>query len=209
MKKEWFVLHTLTGQEGNVEKSINARVKQESMEEYVGRCVIPMQSVQIKKEGQKARTVKRKKFPGYVVVELALYDDDAVARSADSAGKKPVVERTWQFVRATPGVMGFLGGDRPLPLRPDEVDSIFGGASGGQAPKPERPKVEIDFEVNNTVKIKDGPFMGLTGVVAVVDPGRDKLKVEVSIFNRKVQVDVEYWQVELVRPGDAQAPAAE
>lgn len=204
MTKEWFVLHTLTGQEGNVQKSIAARAVKELAQEYVGECVIPMQNVTVKKEGQKPRTVKRKKFPGYVVVQLALYGD---AQGGGSA-KRPVIERTWQFVRATPGVMGFLGGDRPLPLRPDELESVLGAGSGQQA-RPERPKVDIEFEVNNMVKIKDGPFMGLTGVVAVVDPGKDKLKVEVSIFNRKVQVDVEYWQVELVRPGEDAKSAGE
>ncbi len=201
MKKEWFVLHTLTGQEGKVEKSINVRKRQESMEDYVGRCVLPMQEVVVKKEGQKPRKVQRKKFPSYVAVELALY------REAEGEGgaRREIVPRTWQFIRATPGLLGFLGGDRPVPLRQDEVDSMLGESSGQT--KPERPKVDVNFEVNNMVKINDGPFMGLTGVVAMVDPGRDKLKVEVSIFNRKVQVDVEYWQVELVRPGEEPAAA--
>ena len=129
MTKEWFVLHTLTGQEGNVQKSIAARAVKELAQEYVGECVIPMQNVTVKKEGQKPRTVKRKKFPGYVVVQLALYGD---AQGGGSA-KRPVIERTWQFVRATPGVMGFLGGDRPLPLRPDELESVLGAGSGQQA----------------------------------------------------------------------------
>ena len=90
-------------------------------------------------------------------------------------------------------MIGFVGGERPLPLKQSEVDAIFNDKPAGQS-QVERPK--IDFSVDDMVKITDGAFMGLTGVITVVDPDKGKLKVEVNIFNRKVQVDVEYWQVE-------------
>ena len=191
MVKQWFVLHTLTGQENKAQKSIEARVKLERMEEFIGRCVIPTERVTEKKDGKK-RTITKKFFPGYVLAELALY---AEAKGLDENGKKAIFERTWQFLRETPGVIGFVGGDRPQPLKQSEVDSILldRPSAGAMA---ERPKV--DFSVDETVKINDGAFMGLTGQVSMVDPDKGKLKVEVAVFGRKVPVDVEYWQVEKV-----------
>ena len=192
MTKQWFVLHTLTGQENKAQRSIEARVKLERMEDYVGRCVIPTERVTEKKDGKK-RTITKKFFPGYVLCELALYDE---AKGIDENGKKAIYERTWQFLRETPGVIGFVGGDRPQPLKQSEIDAILldKPAAGGQPA--ERPKVA--FSVDETVKITDGAFMGLTGPISMVDPDKGKLKVEVQVFGRKVPVDVEYWQVEKV-----------
>ena len=187
MKKEWFVLHALTGQENKVQQSITARVKLKEMGEYVGQCLVPTEKVQETKNGKK-RTITKKVFPGYVLVELALYDD---SKPVDAHGRKQIIESTWQFLRETPGVIGFIGGERPMPLRQDEVDAIVNPSAVTK--EVVRPK--INFNVNDTVKINDGPFLGLTGQVSMVDPDKGKLKVEVSIFNRKVQVDVEYWQV--------------
>ena len=191
MVKQWFVLHTLTGQENKAQKSIEARVKLEHMEDYIGRCVIPTERVTEKKNGVK-RVITKKFFPGYVLAELALYDE---SKSADDNGKRAIYERTWQFLRETPGVIGFVGGERPTPLKQSEVDAILLDRPTG-ASSVERPKV--NFSVDETVKITDGAFMGLTGQVSMVDPDKGKLKVEVNIFNRKVQVDAEYWQVEKV-----------
>ncbi|MBR2921413.1 MAG: transcription termination/antitermination protein NusG [Kiritimatiellae bacterium] len=191
MEKQWFVLHTLTGQENKVQRSIEARVKIERMEDYIGRCVIPTEKVSEKKNGKK-RTIVKKFFPGYVLCELALYDE---ARGVDDNGRKAIYERTWQFLRETPGMIGFVGSDRPMPLKKHEVDAILLDKPNG-AQDVERPK--FNFSVEDTVKINDGAFMGLTGQVSMVDPDKGKLKVEVNIFNRKVQVDVEYWQVEKV-----------
>ena len=200
MVKQWLVLHTLTGQENKAQKSIEARVKLERMEEYIGRCVIPTERVTEKKDGRK-RTITKKFFPGYVLCELALYDE---SKGVDENGKKAIYERTWQFLRETPGVIGFIGGDRPQPLKQSEVDAILldKPSSGVQA---ERPKV--NFSVDETVKITDGAFMGLTGQISMVDPDKGKLKVEVAVFGRKVPVDVEYWQVEKVSVEEAVEPA--
>lgn len=201
MKKEWFVLHTLTGQENKVQKSILARVKLEDMGEYVGQCIIPTERVTEKKNG-KTRTITRKFFPGYVLIEIALYDE---SKGVDpDTRKRSVVERTWQFLRATPGFIGFVGGDRPMPLTAEEVEAILSNKPA-DASKKARPK--IVFNVNDVVKVNDGPFLGLTGTVSMVDPDKGKLKVEVSIFNRTVFVDAENWQVEKV--ADEELAAAE
>ena len=191
MEKQWFVLHTLTGQENKAQKSIEARVKLERMEDFIGKCVIPTERVTEKKNGKK-RTITKKFFPGYLLCELALYDE---AKGIDENGKKAIYERTWQFLRETPGVIGFVGGDRPQPLKQSEVDAILLDKPQG-ASTVERPKV--NFSVDETVKITDAAFMGLTGQISMVDPDKGKLKVEVQVFGRKVPVDAEYWQVEKV-----------
>ena len=197
MEKQWFVLHTLTGQEQKAQKSIDARVKLERMEDFIGKCIIPTERVTEKKNGRK-RTITKKFFPGYVLCELALYDE---TKGVDENGKKAIYERTWQFLRETPGVIGFVGTDarggtpQPIPLKQSEVDAILLDKPQG-ASTVERPK--INFSVDETVKITDGAFMGLTGQVSMVDPDKGKLKVEVQVFGRKVPVDAEYWQVEKV-----------
>ena len=206
MDKQWFVLNTLTGQEGKAQKSIEARVRIERMEDFIGKCVIPTEKVTEKKNGKK-RTITRRVFPGYLLCELALYNE---AAGLDENGVKVIYERVWQFLRETPGVIGFVGIDsrdpkaRPTPLKQSEVDAILlDKPQAGQMA--ERPKV--DFNVEETVKITDGAFMGLTGQISVVDPDKGKLKVEVQVFGRKVPVDVEYWQVEKVEASDILEPA--
>ena len=191
MDKQWFVLHTLTGQENKAQKSIVNRIKMERMEDFIGKRVVPTERVTEKKNGKK-HTVTKKVFPGYLICELALYDE---AKGLDENGRKAIYDRTWQFLRETPGVIGFVGGDRPMPLKQAEVDAILLDKPAGAA---ERERPNVVYNVDETVKITDGAFMGLTGQITMVDPDKGKLKVEVNIFNRKVQVDVEYWQVEKV-----------
>ena len=200
MVKQWFVLHTLTGQENKAQKSILARVKLERMGDFVGRCVIPTERVIEKKDGRK-RTITKKFFPGYVLCELALYDE---TKGVDENGKRAIYERTWQFLRDTPGVIGFVGGDRPQPLKQQEVDAILldKPTSGLSMSRP-----RVNFAVDETVKITDGAFMGLTGQISMVDPDKGKLRVEVQVFGRKVPVDAEYWQVEKVAETAAVEPA--
>jgi transcriptional antiterminator NusG len=196
MKKEWFVLHTLTGKENKVLESITARKRLESMEEYIGQCLIPMEKVTETKNGKK-RTIKKKIFPGYVLVEMALYDESGAVDKSN--GKRTVVERTWQFLRETPGVIGSWLTQRPLPLTQAEVDAIL---SDKPVDGEEKPRPKVTFNVDDTVKINEGAFMGLKGLVSMVDPDKGKLKVEVSVFSRKVPVDVDYWQVEKVSVED-------
>ena len=180
MTKQWFVLHTLTGQEQKVKRSIEARVRIEEMGEFIGEVVIPTEKVSEVKNGVKT-TVTRKFFPGYVLINLVLYDDSHT-----------VVEPTWRFLKETAGVIGFIGGERPMPLSAAEVDAIVNQA----AEKKEKVKPKVQFEPGETVKITDGPFMSFNGTVDEVDPDRGKLKVSVAIFGRSAPVELEYWQVE-------------
>ena len=192
MKKEWFVLQTLTGKENKVRDSIRARVPMEGMEEYIGECQIPTEKVTETKDGKK-RVLTKKVFPGYVLVQLALYQEGGGIDK--ETGARAVVPETWQFLRETPGVIGSWLQQRPMPLRPDEVEAILSDKpTGGSS----RPRPNVEFTVGMTVKIKEGAFLGQEGVVTMVDPDKGKLTVEVQIFGRKAPVDAEYWQVEKV-----------
>jgi len=119
-----------------------------------------------------------------VLIEMALYDETAQPRQ--------LMEKPWSFIQATPGLIGFIGGDRPVALRPDEVDQILQQIEE----KKERVKPKVVFEPGESVKITDGPFLSFSGIVEEVDPERGKLKVSVSIFGRTAPVELEYWQVE-------------
>ena len=180
MEKQWFVLHTLTGQELKVKRSIDARVQLEEMGDYIGEVIIPTEKVSEVKEGRK-RTITRKFFPGYVLINIALYDSES-----------NFLEATWRFLRETPGVMGFIGGERPMPLPQNEVEAILNQASS----KKEVVKPKVQYEPGETVKIIDGPFMSFNGTVDEVDPEHGKLKISVAIFGRSAPVELEYWQVE-------------
>jgi transcriptional antiterminator NusG len=155
-------------------------VKQEEMEEYIGEILIPTENVSEVKQGKK-KTVSRKFFPGYVLANLALYDDN-----------KNLVEETWYFIQNTPGVIGFVGGDAAVPLRKEEVDRIINQVEE----KKEKVTPKIQFEPGETIKITDGPFLNFNGVIEEVDPARGKLKVSVSIFGRSAPVELEYWQAD-------------
>ena len=180
MNKEWFVIHTLTGQEYKVQESIRRRAKAEEMEPFIGEVIIPTEKVSEVKKGVKSTTT-RKFFPGYVLANVALYDEAHNIR-----------EQTWYFVRETQGIIGFVGGDTPAPLRPEEVDVVLHQVEE----KKEKVKPKVAFEPGETVKINDGPFLNFSGIVEEVDPDRGKLKVSVAIFGRSAPVELEYWQVE-------------
>lgn len=180
MKKDWFVLHTLSGQEAKVKESIERRLKQEEMEDYIDEVLIPTEKVSEVKKGKRTTTT-RKFYPGYVLVHMTLYGDG-----------NQLNERTWYFTQETPGIIGFVGGEKPVPLRPEEVESIMMQIEEKQ----EKVKPKVIFEPGETVKITDGPFLNFTGVIEEVDPDRGKLKVSVSIFGRTAPVELEYWQVE-------------
>ncbi len=180
MQKQWFVIHTLTGQEQKVRESLKRRAEQEEMDEYIGQVIIPTERVTEVKKGVKSTTT-RKFFPGYILAEVALYDDDG-----------NVVAATWSFLKDTTGVIGFVGGDRPVPLPPEEVESILNQVEEKQ----KKPKPKVEFEPGESVKIVDGPFLNFSGVVEEVDPHKGKLKVSVAIFGRSAPVELEYWQVE-------------
>jgi len=182
MEKKWYVLHTLSGQENKVKDSLERRIRQEEMKEIVDEVLIPTEKISEVKQGKRT-TQTRKFFPGYVLVRVQLYNDDGSLQEA-----------AWDFFtnQKTQGIIGFIGGDKPVPLKQSEIDHILNQVED----KDKKIKPKVTFEPGETVKINDGPFLNFSGVIEEVDPTRGKLKVSVSIFGRTAPVEIEYWQVE-------------
>jgi transcriptional antiterminator NusG len=179
-QSKWFVLHTLSGQEQKVKESIEKRIKAEEMSEYINEVLVPMEKVAEVRSGKKTVST-RKLYPGYVFVDMVLLDEN-----------NRIIEKPWYFIRDTQGIIGFVGGDRPTPTSAEEIESIKSQISDSE--DTERPKVQ--FDVGETIKINDGPFLNFSGVIEEIDPDKGKLKVTVNIFGRNTPVELEYWQVE-------------
>lgn len=182
MRSQWFVIHTLSGQEMKVKESIEKRLKTEEMGEYIHEVLVPIEKVTEVRGGKKSVT-SRKLYPGYVFINMVLLDEN-----------QRLIEKPWYFIRETPGIIGFVGGDRPTPTSQEDIDRIKAQIS--ESEETERPKVS--FEVGETVKINDGPFLNFNGVIEEIDPERGKVKVTVNIFGRSTPVELEYWQLEKV-----------
>lgn len=177
---QWYVLHTLSGQENRVRENVEKQIKMEDASLPVYEVLIPTEQITEVKNGKKT-TVKRKFFPGYVLVRMELYDAD---------GK--LDENTWHFIHGIQGVISFSGGgEKPMPMSQEEIDIWI----NHPAEQP-RPPAAVPGEVGETVRIKDGPFENFSGVIVEIDPERGKLKLMVSIFGRSTPVEVEFWQVE-------------
>ena len=177
---QWFVLQTLSGQEQKVLNSIQKRLKSEEMTEYVEEVLLPEEKV-VEVRGGKKSVSNRKLFPGYLFIHMSLYDED-----------KRIIEKPWYFIRNTQGLIGFVGGGRPVPTPQKDIDDIKDQIA--EAEDAEKPRV--NYEVGETIKINDGPFQNYNGVIEEIEPDRGKLKVTINIFGRNTPVELEYWQVE-------------
>src|SRR5471032_2947594 len=176
---QWFALHTLSGQEGKVKTYIEKFKKAEELDDHIFEILLPTEVVSEVKGGKKSTKV-RKLYPGYVFIQMRLYDEE-----------KRVINKPWYFVKEVAGVIGFVGGDSPAALRQAEIDEIkarIEAANGKEVPK-------VQYTVGEEVKINDGPFANLNGRIDEIDPARGKLKISVSIFGRFTPVELEYWQV--------------
>jgi len=180
MKFQWFALHVLAGKEQKVRDSINRRLKIDEMEPYIREVLLPMEKV-VEVRGGKKTVTNRKLHPGYLYVEMALLDEN-----------RRLLEKPWYFIKAIDGVIGFIGGERPAEVDVEEINIIKAAVSDSE--DVEKPKV--NFEVGETVKINDGPFLNFSGMIEEIEPEKGKLKVTVDIFGRKTPVELEYWQVE-------------
>jgi transcriptional antiterminator NusG len=176
---QWFALHTLSGQEGKVKNYIEKFKKVEELDDHIFEVLLPTEVVSEVKAGKKSTKV-RKLYPGYVFIQMRLYDEET-----------KVINKPWYFVKEVAGVIGFVGGDHPAALRQTEIDEIksrIEEANGKEVPK-------VQYTVGEEVKINDGPFANLNGRIDEIDPARGKLKISVSIFGRFTPVELEYWQV--------------
>jgi transcriptional antiterminator NusG len=172
----WYVVHTYAGYENKVKSNLESRISSMNMEDRIFEVVIPLEDVVELKNG-KRQVVSRKVFPGYLLVRMDLDDD------------------SWYVVRNTPGVTGFVGlGARPTPLSRREVENILVvKTEGATAQKKSRPRLE--YEVGESVRVREGPFADFSGTIAEINEDQLKLKVLVNIFGRETPVEFEFAQV--------------
>ena len=179
---QWFALHTLSGQKPKVKSYIEKFKAAEELDDHIFEVLLPTETVSEVKGGKKSSKV-RKLYPGYVFIQMRLYDEEG-----------RLLNKPWYFVKEAAGVIGFVGGDHPAALRQTEIDDIksrIEAATGKEVPK-------VQYEVGEEVKITDGPFLNLNGRIDEIDPTRGKLKISVSIFGRFTPVELEYWQVQRI-----------
>ncbi|HEV3166362.1 MAG TPA: transcription termination/antitermination protein NusG [Isosphaeraceae bacterium] len=173
----WYVLKVQSGREDTIRDALERRVKIQGLQRFFGRIVVPTEKI-TEIRNNKKRIVERKSYPGYIMVEMELN------------------EKTWFTVRETPGVGDFVGAHgTPTKMTETEVNQMLGQET---AKTEEAPRVRIDVERGDRVKIKDGPFENFEGTVEEVIEARGLVKVMLIIFNRPTPVDLEYWQVERI-----------
>jgi transcriptional antiterminator NusG len=177
MAKKWYAVHTYSGFENKVKKSLEERVRQADLQESFGEILIPMEQVVEMVKGEK-KTSKRKFFPGYILVNMEMNLE------------------TWHLVKGTPKVTGFVGNAKTpneVPAVTDaEVNRLTTQISEGSL----KPKPKVQFEEGDSVRVTDGPFSNFNGTVEEVKPDKGKVRVLVSIFGRATPVELDFMQVE-------------
>src|SRR3989338_3472430 len=169
--KRWYVLHTYSGYEENVKSNLEQRAEYFAMQDKIFNVLVPKEK-KIKIKNSKRLVVEEKMFPGYVLVEMIVTDD------------------SWYVVRNTPNVTGFVGScTTPTPIDQSEIDSLLKRMSASE------PQHQINFEVNEPVRITDGPFKNFEGKVSNIDQERGKIKVLITMFGRETPVELDAMQV--------------
>jgi transcriptional antiterminator NusG len=169
--RHWYVIHTYSGYENKVRQNLMHRIETMEMQDQIFRVIVPTEEEIEIKNGQR-RTVHKKVFPGYVLVQMRMNDN------------------SWYVVRNTPGVTSFVGhGNRPTPLDDTEVKAIL------KQMEEEAPKVRVSYQVGQAIKITDGPFTDFEGIVDAIDHERGRVRVLVSFFGREAPVELDFLQV--------------
>jgi len=173
-KRNWYVIHTYSGYEEAVSKSLKQRIESLGMEDKIFDVIVPKEK-KIKIKSGKRKIIEEKIYPGYVLVEMIVTDD------------------SWYVVRNTPNVTGFVGaGTTPIPVSLEEVE-ILKKRMGV-----ETPQYKIDFKIGDPVKIIDGPFKNFDGKVSEIDEERGKVKVFVNMFGRDTPVELDSLQIKKI-----------
>src|SRR6266700_2151677 len=176
-ERAWYAIHTYSGYENKVKSHLEARIASMDMRDKIFRIIVPMEEEVEIKQGQR-RTVQRKVFPGYVLVEMIMSDE------------------AWYVVRNTPGVTSFVGsGTRPIPLQEHDIKSILKQITKETTDKP---KAKISFSKGQSVRVIDGPFTEFIGTVSDINMDRNKVTVLVSFFGRETPVILDFLQVEKI-----------
>ena len=169
---KWYVIHTYSGYEQRVKTNLEQRTKSMDAQDKICQVVIPTENVIEIKDGQR-KTVAKKVFPGYILVEMELTDE------------------SWNVVRNTPGVTGFVGtGTNPVPLDENEIETIF------EQMKTETPRVKVGFATGDSVRVVDGPFYDFIGIVDQINEAKGKVRLLVSFFGRETPMELDFLQVE-------------
>ncbi len=175
-QRAWYAIHTYSGYENKVKSHLEARITSMNMHNNIFRVIVPMEEEVEIKQGQR-RTVQRKVFPGYVLVEMIMSDE------------------AWYVVRNTPGVTSFVGsGTRPVPLHEHEIKSILKQVTK----ETDKPKTKISFSKGQSIRVIDGPFTEFIGTVSDINMDRNKVTVLVSFFGRETPVMLDFLQVEKI-----------
>ena len=173
MELKWYIVHTYSGFEDKVKKSLQERIESLGQQDYFGDILVPTEQVVELRRGEK-KTSSRKFYPGYILVQMALNQD------------------TWHTVRNTSKVTGFVGGEvKPTPISDTEAERIIHQMEEGV----NKPKPKYSFEMGDEVRVIDGPFTNFQGVVEEVKPDKEKLRVLITIFGRPTPVELEFIQV--------------
>lgn len=173
---DWYVLHTQTGAEERAKAGIERRMEQTALKNYVEEVVVPTEQVSEVRGGKK-RITTRRFFPGYILIKMEMNKE------------------SWYLIKTTPGVTSFIGpGRQPQRLSESEVNNILKRTVETES----KPSPKINFELNEAVRITQGPFGNFNGTVTEIYPDRGKLKVSVPVFGRATLVELEYWQVEKI-----------
>ncbi len=176
-KMDWYILKVQSNREDSIREGLIRRVKIAGLEEHFGEIIVPTEKVTEFKGGKK-RVMKRKLYPGYIVVNMEINQD------------------TWFLVRETPGIGDFTGAaGTPTPMLPHEVQRILAKTEEKQD---EVPKLKIGFHVGDRVKINEGTFENFEGEVHTIDETSGRVTVMINIFGRSTPVELEYWQIESV-----------
>jgi len=170
--KDWYAIHTYSGYEERVKKNLDQRIKFMDSRDEVAQVVIPtVEEVEIR--GGQRRTVANKILPGYILVEMTMTD------------------QSWNIVRNTPGVTGFVGsGGKPVALLDEEVEQIL------KQMRAETPKFKVGFRQGQSVRVTEGPFADFVGIVDEIGTEKGKVKVLLSLFGRETPVELDFLQVE-------------
>jgi transcriptional antiterminator NusG len=173
-EKKWYIVNTYSGHENKAKLTLLERVKTHNLGEYFGDVLVPTESVTENVKGQR-RTTTRKFFPGYMFVQMILDD------------------RTFHLVKNTPKITGFLGGMKPTPVPPNQIQGVQTNVAEGKAGKT---KARVTFEPGESVRVVDGPFANFSAKVEEVKADKQKLKVSLSMFGRTTAVELDFAQVE-------------
>ncbi len=174
MAHQWYVIHTYSGFENRAKQNLEEKIKNLGKEKYFSEILVPTETVVELVKG-KRKTSQRKIFPGYILVKMELN------------------EETWHIVKGTPKVTGFAGdGTKPIPISEKEVEEIIAQMKEGVS----KAKPKVTFNVGDSVRVIDGPFVNFVGTIEEIKPEKRKLKVLVSIFGRATPVELDFIQVE-------------